>query len=153
MADVFISHSTQDTKIAQFIHRHLIAENLSVFLAPISLVPGQRWKEEILRNLKGSSWVLFLASNAACKSAFVQQEMGVALATGKRIISIVWDMDTIALPGWLASFQALDLRKLSLEQVNAQVSGIAKQIKESRLQGQLMVGIVIAAILILLAKE
>ncbi len=153
MPDVFISYSTQDAQIAQFIHRHLNSENLSVFLAPISLVPGQIWKEEILRNLRGSSWVLFLASNAACKSDMVKLEIGIALGTGKRIVPIVWDMDPACLPNWLDGFQALDLRKLSPEQVNAQVSGIAKQIKASVSQGQLIAGIIIAAILYILFKK
>jgi hypothetical protein len=153
MADVFISYSTQDNKIAQFIYRHLIAENLSVFLAQISLLPGQKWEEEILRNLKGSPWVIFLASNSACRSAVVQQEMGVALATGKQIVPIVWDMDPATLPGWLAGFQALDLRNLSSEEVNIRISGIAKKIKASVVQGRLIAGFALAAVVILLAKK
>jgi hypothetical protein len=36
-----------------------------VFLAPVSLVPGQRWPQEILNALEPSTWVLFLASRTA----------------------------------------------------------------------------------------
>ena len=153
MPDVFISYSTQNANIAQFIHRHLIAENLSVYLAEISLVPGQKWKDEILRNLKGSPWVIFLASNAACGSAIVQQEMGVALGTGKQIVPIVWDMDPATLPGWLAGYQALDLRKLSLDDANIRISSIAKKIKADVVQGRLIAGAAIFALLLIFTKS
>jgi len=153
MPDVFISYSTQDSQMAQFIHKHLKSENISAFLAEISLVPGQSWKEEILRNLKASSWVLFLASNAACRSAMAQQEMGVAVGTGKRIIPIVWDIDPSRLPGWLDGFQALDLRNLSLEQVKEKVSGIANQIKADGSIGLVIAGVIILAIAVWSAKK
>jgi hypothetical protein len=152
MPDVFISYSTQDSKIAQFIYRHLNLENLSTFLAQISLEPGQKWEEEILRKLKESQWVLFLASISACSSPIVHQEMGVALGTGKQIVPIVWDMDPADLPGWLAGYQALDLRKLSLEEANMRISNIAKKIKADVFQGKLIAGAVFFALLFLLAK-
>lgn len=42
MTDVFISYSTADERIARFVHDHMSAEDLSVFLASVSLKPGDR---------------------------------------------------------------------------------------------------------------
>jgi len=62
MADVFISHATADSPLAEFLHRHLTQEGLSVYLASVSMPPGERWMPHIMDNLRGSTWVLCLAS-------------------------------------------------------------------------------------------
>lgn len=41
MADVFISHATADSPFAEFLHRHLPQEGLSVYLASVSMPPGE----------------------------------------------------------------------------------------------------------------
>ena len=84
MADVFISYSVKDNEIAEFLYNHLTEEQISVFKAPLSVNPGERWDETILMNLKNSPWVLFLSSKAACASQNVQQEVGIALGTEKK---------------------------------------------------------------------
>lgn len=43
MADVFISHAAADSHLAEFLHRHLTQEGLSVYLASVSMPPGERW--------------------------------------------------------------------------------------------------------------
>ena len=55
MPDVFISYSTKDEQLAQFVKRHLVDEQLDVFLASISLRPGERWTPQILSALRKSS--------------------------------------------------------------------------------------------------
>ena len=76
MADVFISHAAADSHLAEFLHRHLTQEGLSVYLASVSMPPGERWMPHIMDNLRGSTWVLCLASRVACASPWVMQEMG-----------------------------------------------------------------------------
>lgn len=111
MADVFISYSSSDEGFARFLHRHLTGEGLTVFLASVSLAPGQRWPQEILNALGSSTWVLFLASRAACASPWVQQELGAAVVTQKKLVPIVWDMPPSQLPGLRTGS---DLRNLSI---------------------------------------
>lgn len=147
MADIFVSYSVKDKKIAEFLFNHLTGEGLDVFMAPFSVNTGERWDEKILNNLKNSSWILFLASKAACESAIVQQEVGVALGTGKNIVPIVWDMDPSGLPGLVRNMQALDLRNTSLSEASNQVSEIAKRIKADKFKGRLIAGILFAAFL------
>lgn len=152
MPDVFISHSSSDRQLAEFLHRHLTSESLSVFLAPVSLLPGQRWSQQILRALETSNWVLFLASRAACASAWVQQELGVALGKQKKLVPIVWDMPTSELPGWTHHIQAVDLARASPEQIQAQITAIAERIKADKAKGFLIGGLLIAGVLALASR-
>ena len=147
MSDVFISYSTQDERIADFVHKLLASEGLDAFLASVSIEPGSRWSPEILSNLKTSNWVFFLASEAACRSAFVQQELGGALLTEKKIIPVVWDMPPSKLPGWIAEFQALNLSGATLDQAKETIIRVAEKIKSDKLIGAAVVGAIFAALL------
>lgn len=146
MPDIFISYSTTDERVAQFMRQHLSDEGVQVFLASASLQPGQQWSQEILNALRGSSWVLFLASRAACASPWVQQELGAALITQKKLVPIVWDMSPSDLPGWVKSYQALNLAGASMEQVKSQMTAIANSIKSDKTQGLVVVGLLVAAL-------
>ena len=146
MADVFISHSSADLQFAQFLQRHLHNEGITAFLAPVSLVPGERWPQEILQALNGSGWVLFLASRAACASPWVQQELGAAIATQKKLVPIVWDMPPSQLPGWVGHIQALNLAGASLQEVQAEITAIANRIKSDKAKGLLIAGLLIAGL-------
>src|ERR1700680_1009066 len=152
MPDVFISHSSADRQFAEFLHRHLTSEGLSVFLAPISLLPGQRWPQEILNALAASTWVLFLASRAACASPWVQQELGAAIAKQKKLVPIVWDMPPSALPGWAGHIPAVNLAGASADQIQAQITAIAEQIKADKAKGLLIGGLLLAGLFALAAK-
>ena len=57
MADVFISHAAADSHLAEFLHRHLTQEGLSVYLASVSMPPGERWMPHIMDQLRGSGEV------------------------------------------------------------------------------------------------
>jgi hypothetical protein len=153
MPDVFVSYSVKDKEIAEFLSKHLSDEGLDVFRAPLSLSPGERWDEIILKNLKSSPWVLFLASKAACASPIVQQEVGVALGAQKNLVPVVWDMDPSELPGWVRNVHALDLRNTSLLDARTQVLKIAERIKANKTNGFLIVAFVIVAILCVACKK
>ena len=152
MPDVFISYSTNDDQLAQFVRRHLIDEHLNVFLASISLKPGKRWTPQILSALKSSEWVFFLASKDAVASSYVQQELGAALITGKKIVPIMWNVTPSQLPGWISHFKGLDLRGATLETITEKVSALAKEVKADKVKGQLVAGALFAGILYLLSK-
>ena len=149
MADVFISHSSADRQFAEVLHRHMTSEGLSVFLAPLSLSPGQRWSETIVKSLEASPWVLFLASRTACSSPWVQQELGAALAKQKKLVPIVWDMPVSELPGWTGQIQAIDLAGASAEKIKAQITAIAEQVKADKAKGLVIAGLLIAGLFII----
>ena len=145
MPDIFISYSTVDAEAAQFIHRNLVEQGTSAFLAATSLQPGQQWSAEILEALRGSDTVLFLASRSACASPWVQQELGYAVGAKKKIIPIIWDIKPTELPGWVSGYQALDLSRHSPEEVREEVAAIAERIKTDKKTALLVAGLALAA--------
>lgn len=154
MADVFISYSSSDLGLAEFIQKHLQTQNLSVFMASVSITPGQNWTKQIWDNLLGSTWVLFLASREACQSSYVQQELGGAMARGKSIIPIVWDLDPSELPGWVNRRQALDLRGIStLEQVSQRIRTLSEWMGQEKGTATLIGALVIAGLIFIAVKN
>ena len=151
MPDCFISFSSRDEPIAKEVFSILTSHNVTVFLAPLSLGPGDRWSEEIKSQLRQSSWVIFLASSDACASSYAQQEIGMAIALGKRLVPVVWDMAPSQLPGWLKEVQALDLRGLTIDNANDRLAQIAKGIQEEKAKlFAFVVGAIFLALLVYL---
>lgn len=138
MPDCFISYSSKDERFAQAVYQNLNAHGLQAFMAKITLEPGDRWSDEIQRALAQSAWVIFLASRAACASPFVQQEIGGAIRTQKRLIPVVWDMAPSELPGWTNHLQALDIRNQTPEQIQGAIIEMARSIKASKDKGFLI---------------
>lgn len=153
MPDCFISYSSQDQELANFVHLELSRLGVTPFMASASLQPGQRWSSEILNNLRTSNWVILLASRTACSSAFVNQEIGGALLSSKRLIPIIWDITPSELPGWARDIQAIDLRGSMLGLPN-QVNAIAHRINQEKTRDLLIaVGAVLLGILIISKQE
>jgi hypothetical protein len=146
MPDIFISYSTEDATAAEFIYRNLMESGVSTFLAQASLQPGQQWSQQVLETLRQSDTVLLLASRRACASPWVQQEMGYAIGAKKKLIPIIWDMRPSELPGWVASYQALDLSRHTAEQVRDEMAAIADGIKTNKKTALLVAGLALAAL-------
>lgn len=148
MPNVFISYSTKDQGLADFVFRHLRAENIDVFMAAASLRPGEDWTEAIKSNLRNSKTIITLASKAAMASPFVMLEAGGAMfLEGKQIIPVIWDMEPTELPNWLSRYQALDLRKLPhSEALVAELKQVADKIKRDQLIGLGVLGAILFVI-------
>ena len=153
MTDVFISYSEKDEELAQFVHSQLLAQQLSVFLASISLTPGERWTPRIVEELRTSEWVILLASKNALCSANVQLEVGDAIFGKKKLVPIMWDVQPGDLPRWISDFQGLILTGATVENITLQVAQLAASIKESKVKGQLVAGAVIAGVLWLWSRS
>jgi hypothetical protein len=151
MPDCFISYASADEDIAKHVHSILTSNQVSVFLAPLSLRPGDRWGDEIKAQLEQSSWVVFLASEAACRSPYAQQEIGMALGLRKKLVPVVWDMQPSQLPGWLKEVQALDLRGLTIDNANRRIAAIAKGIHDERVKILLLIAAALIFALVALA--
>jgi hypothetical protein len=153
MNDIFISYSVKDEELARFVKNHLEAQNLSVFLASISLKPGERWTPQIIENLRKSEWVILLASKNALESSNVQLEVGGAIFGKKKLVPIMWDVQPAELPRWISDYQGIILANATLESINAQVAALAANIKESKVNGQLIAGAVFAGLLLFLSRS
>jgi hypothetical protein len=130
MYDCFISYTNHDSNLAIWIKSYLEIQGISVFMASISLDPGQHWPLATQKALRQSTWVIFLASRAACNSPYVQQEIGGAIFGGKTLIPVVWDMPPSSLPGWAQHYHAVDIRGLNPKVVTQQTQRIANFIQE-----------------------
>lgn len=147
MADVFISHATEDLPLAEFLHRHLTQEGLSVYLASVSMPPGERWMPHIMDSLRSSTWVLCLASRAACASPWVMQEMGASVASNKKLVPIIWDLPPDSLPGWMKQYQAVNLAGKQREEAMTAIGRIAETIKAEKQNGLIILGLLVAGLL------
>jgi hypothetical protein len=83
----------------------------------------------------------------------VQQELGAAIARQKKLVPIVWDMPPSALPGWTGHIQAVNLAGASTDQVWAQITAIAEQIKADKAKGLLIGGLLLAGLFALATKS
>ncbi len=146
--DVFISHAQVDLPLAQYLHRHLSQEGLSVYLATVSMAPGEQWKQAILESLRSSTWVICLASRAACESHWVMQEMGVAIGANKKLVPIIWDVSPQQLPGWMREYQAVNLGGTNQEEARAAIERISETIKSEKKKGVIILGMLVAGLML-----
>jgi hypothetical protein len=148
MADVFISYSTKDEELAQFVRQHLQAQNLSVFIASLSLNAGERWTPKIIAELKGAQWVVLLATKDALASTSVQMEAGAAVFGDKKVVPIMWKVSPEEVPRWLSDYQGIVLKDATMENLSKQVSQLASKIKANKDMGFLIVMGIVAGLMI-----
>lgn len=146
MADVFISYSTKDEELAQFVRNHLDSGGLSVFLASISLNAGERWTPKIIEELRGSEWVCLLASKDALASPNVQMEAGAAIFANKKLVPIMWNVAPAGLPRWISDYQGIVLNDATMEKLGLQVAQLASKIKADKTKGLLVLAAVMGGL-------
>lgn len=145
--DCFVSFSSTDRALADAVASQLRGHGLSVFLAPMSIAPGDDWAASVKAALNGATWVLVLASRAACRSPFVLQEAGAAIFGRKKLVPVIWDLRPQELPGWLSRYQALDLRSSDPSSVAKRVAVLAKFIGAKKREGAVVAGAVLASLI------
>ena len=148
MAKIFISYATDDEKMAEYIYEQIQGFGIDAFMASVSLKAGQKWSNETWQNLRESNWVLFLASQAACKSAYVQQELGGALMAEKNIIPLVWGIVPEELPGWIKQIQGINLTGLSIEAICEKLGILMTDIKQGEIPWKFIIAVILGAIAI-----
>jgi hypothetical protein len=103
---IFVSYSIKDKLLAGKL-KECFEEyfGLKVFLAHADILPSSEWNPAIIDSLKTSDFVVMLVSKNSENSAFVNQEMGMALAWHKKIIPL--KIDRITNPfGFINKIQA-----------------------------------------------
>ena len=148
MPSCFISYSSKDAALATSVVEELSRHGVQAFQASVSVRRGDHWSERIWDALRDSRWVIFLASKSACESPYVQQELGGATISRKRVVPIVWEIAPSELPGWMNQYHAIDLREKTYEDLRAEIARIAEDMKAEARTGYLIAGAVILALLI-----
>jgi len=111
MYRVFLSHSFKDGSIADQLHAYLeassgiappvgpLAKTIEVFLSEYDLAPRPNLDQGILAELNRADLFLLLLSEEASKSAYVNQEIGVAIHRG--IERLVVALQPVTPPGMI----------------------------------------------------
>lgn len=134
MADIFISYSVKDEKLARLIRVQLIRQGLSVFLASISINPGDKWTPRIFAELRNSKWVFFIATSNSLASKNVQQELGAALITEKAIVPLMLRIKPDELPIWIQQYQGVLLNDNSIFHLQNQIAAIGRYVRNKKTQ-------------------
>lgn len=131
---IFISYANEDKKEAGTLHSLLSLLGFQCFLAHEDIKKGELWRAAIVKELKAADVFVVLLSEYALKSAWVQQECGMAhiLRERRKKPHIIPVTPGSAPPGCLSEYQAerIDLSFLwSKLQIGHEFAGkIAKAI-------------------------
>lgn len=86
MANIFISHSTIDKGLADYLCNAFEERGLSCWIAPRDIVPGAEWAVSITNAIAAADVLFVLYSKNSIKSTQVTKEIGIADRKGKYIL-------------------------------------------------------------------
>lgn len=107
---VFISYSTKDIQIVDFVRSILAGAPVEVFVAEYSVAPGTPLSPAIVTAIKQCNLFILLWSHNSRTSEWVPQEIGIAKGENKQIIPVVLQPD-LHLPGFISELKYLDVPK------------------------------------------
>ena len=109
---VFVSHSKNYSFVKKLKDR-LMYSGVSCFVAHKDIEPTKKWQREIMEALKSMEMMFCLITKDSCKSWWVNQEIGFALARGIPIIPI--KLDGYDPKGFINEIQAMSLNINNIE--------------------------------------
>src|SRR5215207_2531743 len=89
MNRVFISYSRKNEAFAERLARDLGDAGLDVWIDLRQIQAGELWQQEIYRGLERADFVIFCLSPAATVSEWVQKELEITRASGKRVYPVM----------------------------------------------------------------
>jgi hypothetical protein len=86
---VFLSHSVRDVKWLEEINKEFIDKDLDLYIAEQDIQPGYNLLNKIEDAIKKCDMFVVLISKRGSRSKWVQSEIGIAIASKKRIVPII----------------------------------------------------------------
>jgi hypothetical protein len=125
----FISYAAKATKeLAGEVKENLeLYDGLEAFVAHDDIKPGTKWEEEILEALVSSDYFLPIQTEELIASSWCQQEAGIAVAKGIKIVPLIPYPGGCDPVGFYAKFQGAKLR------VNAVEASIKSFLEEQKI--------------------
>ncbi|MDM8541085.1 toll/interleukin-1 receptor domain-containing protein [Desulfococcaceae bacterium HSG9] len=112
---VFISYAREDCDIAKKIYIDLTNNGVETWLDSEILLPGQKWKAEIKKAIKGSNFFLALiSSNSISKRGHIQKE----LKTAFDVVDELPSDDIFIIPVKINSCEPVDDKLLEIHWVD-----------------------------------
>ena len=105
---IFISYSTKDLHVVNFVQSMLAGSPVEVFVAEYSVHAGQPLSQSIIAAIKACDLFMLLWSKNSEQSDWVPQEIGIARGEGKQIIPVVLQSG-LKLPGFISDLKYLDV--------------------------------------------
>lgn len=141
---VFLCHASADKPAVRELYKRLTSDGVNAWLDVESLLPGQKWKEEIPKAIRNSDIVLVCMSEASInKEGFVQKEIKEALDIADEkpegmIYIIPARLEECNVPASLAEYQWVDLyRQGGYDKLLLSFKARAKSIAATLLPGKL----------------
>ncbi len=107
---IFISYSTKDLQVVDFVQSMLVGSPVEVFVAEYSVPAGQPLSQSIIAAIKQCDLFVLLWSKNSEQSDWVPQEIGIAKVDNKQIIPVVLDSG-LKPPGFISDLKYLDVPK------------------------------------------
>jgi len=147
-----VSYSTEDLLLVERVQRVLADASIQVFVAEHSVQPGDSLAARITTAIESCDLFILLWSRGSKESAWVQQEVGMALGRKKPVLPILLTQG-LELPGFLSGIKYL--------RAHQEVEGVLAWLKQNvyeraqakqRTEGLAWLGIG-AAVLLILSSE
>ncbi len=103
---VFISYSTKDFAVVDYVKNLLASPMIEVFVAEYSVYPSTSLSNSIVEAIKGCDLFVLLWSRNSGSSEWVPQEIGVACGASRTILPIVLEPEP-SLPGFIRELKYL----------------------------------------------
>lgn len=98
MSDVFISHSSKDSEVAEKVCDYLEERGLDCWMAPRNIVPGSNWAASISNAVTDTKVFLIIYSENSASSEQVEREISLAEAS-KGVTVVPYKIDNAKLTG------------------------------------------------------
>lgn len=119
---VFLSHSSRNQNLVISVRNKLENAGINVYVAKEDFQPGKNLSNKILTNIKSANCMVVMLTDAGIRSQFVNQEIGVAEASGIPIIPMVDVRVRSKVKGLLAEREQIVFDRRKPEQAIQRVS-------------------------------
>lgn len=89
MTQIFMSHSTQDRRLCEWLKASAAKVDIALYLAEHDVQPGEHLAKTINKAIDSSDAVVVLISTNSANAPYVHQEVGYALKAKKVVIPLV----------------------------------------------------------------
>ena len=86
--NVFISYSSKDAEIALKVHTALQRQNISCWIAPVNIPPGEHFADQIVRAIREARVMVLVLSPAFVQSKHTRRELTLADSEGLEVIPL-----------------------------------------------------------------
>jgi hypothetical protein len=116
LKEVFVSHAHEDKALAGKVKEILQANGVSAFLAHLDMEVSDEWRTEIFRHLETSSALIAIVTRNFAKSAWANQEVGIAFEKKLPLIPLMFDGSAV-LKGVIEMYQGIPVSESNLVDV------------------------------------